>query len=200
MRALFRPGRKPDAVECAVAAESGALVEQCQTQVALVPSPGPQAPLLGPSAPAEDLAGAPGSAPATDPGEMLLRVDGLSVDFGGLRAVADVSLSVKEGQIAALIGPNGAGKTTLFNAVSRLQTLSAGGLWFAGQDITSITPADVSRLGMARPFQNIRIFPNMSVLENVLVGCHRHERSGFFATGLGLPTQRPRSAGRGHGR
>jgi len=132
---------------------------------------------------AQSQAGRPSSA------EPLLRVEGVTVEFGGLKAVSDVTLSVAEGEITALIGPNGAGKTTLFNAISRLQKLSAGRIWFAGRDITRLSPADTARLGMARTFQNLRIFANTSVLENVLVGCHRHERSGFWAGAFGLPHQ-----------
>ena len=123
-------------------------------------------------------------------GEELLKVDGVSVDFGGLRAVNEVSMTVRTGQIVALIGPNGAGKTTLFNVLSRLQRASEGRVSFAGVDITDKSPAATARLGMARTFQNLRIFENMDVLENVLVGCHRHERAGLIAGGLGLPGQR----------
>ena len=123
-------------------------------------------------------------------GEELLKVEGVSVDFGGLRAVNQVSMTVRTGQIVALIGPNGAGKTTLFNVVSRLQRASGGRVWLGGEDITDLSPADSARLGMARTFQNLRIFENMDVLENVLVGCHRHEKAGFIAGGLGLPQQR----------
>ncbi len=123
-------------------------------------------------------------------GSPLLTVENVSVHFGGLKAVSQVSLQVKEGSITALIGPNGAGKTTLFNAISRLQPLTSGRIWFGGQEITRLDAASTARLGVARTFQNLRIFVNMSVLENVLVGCHRHERSGFWAGGLGLPSQR----------
>ena len=123
-------------------------------------------------------------------GASLLRVQNLSVHFGGLKAVDEVSLEVREGSISALIGPNGAGKTTLFNAISRLQEMTDGRVWFADTELTKLGPAEAARLGMARTFQNLRIFVNMSVLENVLVGCHRHEHSGFWAGGLGLPSQR----------
>ncbi|OGO33816.1 MAG: hypothetical protein A2Z03_08285, partial [Chloroflexi bacterium RBG_16_56_8] len=119
----------------------------------------------------------------------LLQLEGISVHFGGLQAVSRVSFSVKEGTIAALIGPNGAGKTTLFNVISGLQRSTAGRLVFAGQDITHQHAADIACLGIARTFQNLRIFANMSVLENVLVGRHRHERMGYLAAGLGLPAQ-----------
>jgi ABC-type branched-subunit amino acid transport system ATPase component/ABC-type branched-subunit amino acid transport system permease subunit len=123
-------------------------------------------------------------------GGALLRVQDVSVHFGGLKAVSEVSMEVREGSITALIGPNGAGKTTLFNAISRLQQMTTGRTFFGDVELTKLKPADTARLGMARTFQNLRIFVNMSVLENVLVGCHRHERSGFWAGGLGMPWQR----------
>jgi branched-chain amino acid transport system ATP-binding protein len=123
-------------------------------------------------------------------GAALLRIEDASVAFGGLKAVNDVSFDVKEGTITALIGPNGAGKTTLFNAISRQQELSDGQIAFDGTDLAKLSPANAARLGMARTFQNLRIFVNMSVLENVLTGCHRHERSGFWSCCLGLPRQR----------
>ncbi len=123
-------------------------------------------------------------------GEILLQVEDLSVHFGGLKAVDEVSLQVPAGGIVALIGPNGAGKTTFFNAIIRLQKLTTGTVRFAGRDVTHLSTADTARLGMARTFQNLRIYPNMTVLENVLVGCHRHERSGLWAGGFGLPHQR----------
>jgi ABC-type branched-subunit amino acid transport system ATPase component/ABC-type branched-subunit amino acid transport system permease subunit len=122
--------------------------------------------------------------------EILLETQGLSVHFGGLKAVDNLSLQVTAGGIVALIGPNGAGKTTFFNSVSRLQKPTAGLVRFAGRDVTHLSAADTARLGMARTFQNLRIYPNMTVLENVLVGCHRHERSGLWTGGLGLPRQR----------
>jgi branched-chain amino acid transport system permease protein len=120
----------------------------------------------------------------------LLRIEAASIAFGGLKAVNEVSFDVQEGTITALIGPNGAGKTTLFNAVSRQQKLAGGRITFSGVDLSALSPANAARLGMARTFQNLRIFVNMSVLENVLVGCHRHERSGFWSCCLGFPRQR----------
>jgi branched-chain amino acid transport system ATP-binding protein len=120
----------------------------------------------------------------------LLRIENVSVHFGGLKAVSEVSFEVEEGSITALIGPNGAGKTTLFNAVSRLQRTAGGRIWFGETEVTKLDAASTARLGMARTFQNLRIFVNMSVLDNVLVGCHRHEKSGFWSGGLGLPMQR----------
>ena len=139
---------------------------------------------------AEPSAREEGRRPSEEAGTPLLEVDELSVHFGGLKAVEKVSLEVREGEIVALIGPNGAGKTTLFNAASRLQRVLGGSIRFAGKDVSQMSAANTARLGMARTFQNLRIYVNMTVLENVLVGCHRHERSGFWAAGLGLPHQR----------
>ncbi len=119
----------------------------------------------------------------------LLNLEGISVSFGGLRAVNQVSLTVSEGAIAALIGPNGAGKTTLFNVINGLLRPEMGRIWFAGQEITRCRAENIARLGMARTFQTLHIFPNMTVLENVMTGRHRHERSGFVAAGLGLSWQ-----------
>jgi ABC-type branched-subunit amino acid transport system ATPase component/ABC-type branched-subunit amino acid transport system permease subunit len=176
IRALFRKEQPRERVECFPAAEEDESAGQRETSVGLPP--------------AADLGLGTGAAAQARPGTPLLEIEGLSVHFGGLRAVDDVSLQVAEGQIVALIGPNGAGKTTLFNAASRLQRLTAGTIRFAGKDVTKKSTADTARLGMARTFQNLRIYPNMSVLENVLVGCHRHERTGLWAGGLGLPHQR----------
>ena len=106
--------------------------------------------------------------------------------FGGLKAVSEVSFEVEEGSITALIGPNGAGKTTVFNAISRQQESTGGRICFEETELAKLIAADAARQGMARTFQNLRIFVNMSVLENVLVGCHRHEHSGFWSGGLGL--------------
>ena len=123
-------------------------------------------------------------------GDVMMEVKGVSVIFGGLRALDDVSLELQEGTITALIGPNGAGKTTLFNAISRQQETQGGHIFFRGTDLTGLSTPEAARLGIARTFQNLRIFTNMSVVENVLVGCHRHERSGFWSTAFGLRRQR----------
>lgn len=120
----------------------------------------------------------------------LVHLEGIGVSFGGLNALQHVSVDVKEGEIAALIGPNGAGKTTLFNVMSGLQKSSTGSVFFDGENVTGWGPTKIARRGMARTFQNLRIFENMTVLENVMVGRHRHERSGLLGAVLGLRGQR----------
>ncbi len=102
--------------------------------------------------------------------ETLLEVTALSRAFGGLRAVDDVSAQIRKGELVGLIGPNGAGKTTLFNLISGFTPPSSGTVVFRGRTINGLKPHQVSRLGMARTFQNLRIFPNMTVFDNVSVG------------------------------
>ena len=107
----------------------------------------------------------------------LLSVEHLTKRFGGIVAVDDVSLAVEQGQIAGLIGPNGAGKTTLFNLITRLNRPDSGEIEFDGESLRSTPPHRVVRRGIARTFQNVELFPTMTVLENVLVGSHaRGER------------------------
>ena len=197
LKALFRREQLREPVECLAAAEEDQPLGQCETTVGLPYTAGPGAGAAVPAVTAAGAASSPAAIPsggrAASEGTVagpLLEVEGVAVHFGGLKAVEEVSLQVTEGQIVALIGPNGAGKTTFFNAVSRLQKLTAGTIRFAGKDVTKMSTANTARLGMARTFQNLRIYPNMSVLENVMVGCHRHERTGLWAGGLGLPHQR----------
>jgi branched-chain amino acid transport system ATP-binding protein len=106
-----------------------------------------------------------------------LRVEGLSKDFGGVHAVNNVSFSVEVGERLVIIGPNGAGKTTLFNLVNGQLTPTAGRIYFAGQDITAMTPHRRANLGQARSFQIISLFLNLSVLDNTLLGLHGTKRS-----------------------
>ena len=190
VRNAFRRQSRAETIECATVAEADGSTGACETQVALpVYVPEHTRPGLDDGAPGALFADLErNAAGARD--EELLRIEDVSVDFGGLRAVNEVSMAVRTGQIVALIGPNGAGKTTLFNVVSRLQRASGGRVWLGGEDITELSPANSARLGMARTFQNLRIFENMDVLENVLVGCHRHEKAGFISGGFGLPKQR----------
>jgi branched-chain amino acid transport system ATP-binding protein len=100
----------------------------------------------------------------------LLSVEDVRVEFGGIVALTDLSFTIEQGQICALIGPNGAGKTTLFNVISRLYTPSYGNVFFEGQDLLKLAPHRIARLGIARTFQNLALFPALSVLENVRVG------------------------------
>jgi ABC-type branched-subunit amino acid transport system ATPase component/ABC-type branched-subunit amino acid transport system permease subunit len=123
---------------------------------------------------------------AAEKGKELLKIDDICVFFGGVKAVNEVSLTVKEGLITALIGPNGAGKTTLFNVISGLKKPTKGRIWFKGKEITKMRDVAIARLGIARTFQNLRIFSNMTVLENVMTGRHRHEKAGFITAAIGL--------------
>ena len=102
----------------------------------------------------------------------LLALDRARLRFGGIVALDDVSLAVDEGSIAGLIGPNGAGKTTAFNAITRLYKLDSGDVVFDGRSLRRVRPSRVIRLGIARTFQNLELFPQLTVLENVLVGAH----------------------------
>jgi branched-chain amino acid transport system ATP-binding protein len=117
----------------------------------------------------------------------VLEVQGMTRRFGGLLAVDDVSFAVQEGEIFGLIGPNGAGKTTLFNLITGLTPPTAGTLRHAGDDITGSRPHVVAARGIARTFQNIRLFGNLSALGNVMIARHIHTRSGLLRGVLGLP-------------
>ena len=102
----------------------------------------------------------------------LLRIEGLTRRFGGVTAVDALSLAVNEGELVSIIGPNGAGKTTLFNLITGLDAPDAGSVTFAGRDITGLPAEQIAPLGFARTFQHGRVFANLSVLDNVLVGAH----------------------------
>lgn len=120
----------------------------------------------------------------------LLSLKDLSIAFGGVHAIQGVNLDVPHGQIYSIIGPNGAGKTTLFNIISGVYAPNSGSVTLAGRDVTGLVPEQLSRLGMSRTFQNLQIFFRMSAVENVMVGCHRHERTSLLAQVLGLPSVR----------
>lgn len=120
----------------------------------------------------------------------LLTVENLTKEFGGVRAVAEVSFAVEAGTIHSLIGPNGAGKTTLFNLVTGVYTPTAGRVTLDGKDLTALSTSARAGLGMQRTFQNLQIFFNMSAIENVMVGRHLHLGTGLFASLLGLPNIR----------
>lgn len=119
----------------------------------------------------------------------LLEVEDLRVEFGGVVALADLTFTIEPGQICALIGPNGAGKTTLFNCVSRVYKPSRGAIRFSNRDLLKLAPHQIARAGIARTFQNVGLFPGLSVLDNVLVGAHTASRSGFASAALRWPTQ-----------
>ncbi|OQW59193.1 MAG: ABC transporter ATP-binding protein [Proteobacteria bacterium SG_bin9] len=116
------------------------------------------------------------------------RADNLSLHFGGLKAVDSVSFAVEKGEILSIIGPNGAGKSSIFNLISRLYNPTAGKLYFEDRDITNDPPYDIAKLGIARTFQNIELFENASVLNNLLVGRHRHCTSSLWQELLFMPS------------
>jgi len=119
-----------------------------------------------------------------------LRIAGVSRSFGGVRATTDVSFDVAPGTVCALVGPNGAGKTTLFNLVTNLFTPDSGSISLFGQPLAGLGSAQIAGLGLIRTFQTARVFPGLTVLENVLVGRHRLLRQNFWSGLLGLPGTR----------
>jgi branched-chain amino acid transport system ATP-binding protein len=129
--------------------------------------------------PAEKRAGAP-----------TLELRGITMRFGGVVAINDLSLTINEGEIFALIGPNGAGKTTVFNVVTGVYRPTEGQVVFGGSRIDGKKRFEVTKRGVARTFQNVRLFHNMSALENVMVGLDAHHRTGLAGAALGLPWHR----------
>jgi branched-chain amino acid transport system ATP-binding protein len=125
----------------------------------------------------------------------MLQLENITKDFGGLRVLDALSLQVGEGLIFGLIGPNGAGKTTLFNIISGLSRPTAGRVIFNGSDITHFSPPSIAARGMGRTFQNIRIFKELSLLENVLAGMHRLYTYSPAAMLFNLPIQRREEKG-----
>ena len=109
-----------------------------------------------------------------------LTLDGITMRFGGLTAVDDFSMSVEAGAIHALIGPNGAGKSTVFNCISKIYRPTAGRVVFGGQDITGLPPHAMAGLGIARTFQNLELFNELTVLENVMLGAYSREETGLL--------------------
>ena len=122
----------------------------------------------------------------------LLAVNDLSVSFGGVKAVRDVSFSVDQGQVYSIVGPNGAGKTTIFNLISRIHDADNGSITFDGRDITRIPAHTVAECGIARTFQNTELFEQETMLKNLLIGCHIHRRSNLLSELLFLPSVRRR--------
>jgi ABC-type branched-subunit amino acid transport system ATPase component len=121
---------------------------------------------------------------------VLLEVRAVVKHFGGVYALGGLDLHVDEGEIVSVIGPNGAGKSTLFNIVTGLYPPDEGDIRFAGQSIVGLRPNQITKLGIARTFQNVHLFPNMTVLENAMVGQHCRTRSGVLGAVLQLPSTR----------
>jgi branched-chain amino acid transport system ATP-binding protein len=121
---------------------------------------------------------------------IFFQADNLSINFGGIRAVDDVSFAVSKGEVFTIIGPNGAGKTTIFNLVSRIYDPTGGRLLFEGRDITGVPAHRIAALGIARTFQNIELFEHATLLDNLLLARHAHKQSGFFGELLFLPSVR----------
>ena len=119
--------------------------------------------------------------------EFPLRTSKCTIRFGGLVAVNELDMHVRDGEIYGLIGPNGAGKTTIFNLLTGVYEPTSGELYFQGQRIDGLKPYEISRRGISRTFQNIRLFPSMSVLENVMTACHRHAKQNLLDAVLRLP-------------
>ena len=113
---------------------------------------------------------------------MQLVVEGASKRFGGVRAVENVSIAVRQGEIASIIGPNGAGKTSLLHMITGFYTPATGSITFEGHDTTHKRPAEIAALGIARTFQNIALFAGMTVLDNIMLGRHVHMRSGVLSS------------------
>ena len=124
----------------------------------------------------------------------MLEVSGLTVRFGGITALDHVGFTVAEGEMVGLIGPNGAGKTTLFNCLTRRYQADEGTVRWGDTDLLAVAPHAIVELGIARTFQNLGLFPRLSVRDNVLVGTHSHARSGFLSAALRLPSVRREEA------
>ncbi len=117
----------------------------------------------------------------------LLAVEGVTMRFGGVTALEDVSFEVARGAICGLIGPNGAGKTTLFNCISRLYDPQSGSIHFDGRPLASVSRHEIASLGIARTFQNVALFATMTTRDNIRVGAHALARGGFLVNALALP-------------
>ncbi|MFJ2839781.1 ABC transporter ATP-binding protein [Nocardia sp. NPDC087230] len=120
----------------------------------------------------------------------MLEITNLTVRFGGITALREVGFAVAPGEMVGLIGPNGAGKTTLFNCLTRRHRPTSGTLRYRETDLSTVRPDALAGLGIARTFQNLGLFPRLSVRDNVLVGAHHRARAGFVSAGLQLPKVR----------
>jgi len=117
----------------------------------------------------------------------LLEISKMTKTFGGLKAISDVTFSLEKGRIASIIGPNGAGKTTFFNTLTGIYKPDGGSIKFNGKSLVGLRPDQIAARGIARTFQNIRLFPDMTVIENILVGMHIHFKQSPLQTLLRLP-------------
>ena len=124
---------------------------------------------------------------ADDGREIVLKTSHLCIQFGGLKAVDDVNLEIKKGELYGLIGPNGAGQTTVFNLLTGVYKPTSGRFYLCGDDLTGKAPAEVNKRGIARTFQNIRLFNNLTVIENVMVGLSNQIPCGMLSSILRLP-------------
>lgn len=120
-------------------------------------------------------------------GQQILQTSKATIRFGGLIAVNELDMDVRQGEIYGLIGPNGAGKTTIFNLLTGVYEPTSGDISIAGTRVNGLKPYQISRLGVSRTFQNIRLFPSMTVLENVVTACHRHSKQNLTDAVLRLP-------------
>jgi branched-chain amino acid transport system ATP-binding protein len=120
----------------------------------------------------------------------LLKTENVTMKFGGVTAVNDFNLELNKGEIVALIGPNGAGKTTAFNMITGVYTPTVGKIYYEDKDITGVRSDQITKLGIARTFQNIRLFKDLSVLDNVLIANHLHIKSGVFGSVFKMPKYR----------
>jgi len=120
--------------------------------------------------------------------EQLLKIDHITMQFGGVIAVNDLALEINKGEIVAMIGPNGAGKTTAFNMITGVYTPTKGKIYFKGELISGVTPYKITKKGIARTFQNIRLFKNLTVMDNVLIANHLRGKTGIIANVLCFPS------------
>lgn len=127
------------------------------------------------------------SAAETNGSQSVLHTDKATIRFGGLVAVNELDLDVRRGEIFGLIGPNGAGKTTIFNLLTGVYEPTSGDIRINGTRVNGLRPFQISRLGVSRTFQNIRLFPSMTVLENVITACHRHAKQSLLDGVFRLP-------------
>src|SRR3954469_17698389 len=137
---------------------------------------------------ASEKAAETGSVRAASP--TLIECRGVSVRFGGLAALDGVDLEVREGEIVGLIGPNGAGKTTLMECISGFRRVSAGEITHRGEDLLSLPPGARAERGIGRTLQNVKLFPNLTVFDNIRVALHRHQSVGVGSAALRLPKMR----------